>query len=154
MLVFLIINYFAHVLHQLTAYRKAAPLSSTSFFRTFISIITNPIVIIIVEVSSVLLSGYQVTARLLYAPPSAFLTISVSRWKSSLMIKILLMKKKIEVQYPWGRIPRGVMANVLDSAIVESTFEFHFRTNNLAKVMNPLMPLVVDEMVPLLFFYG
>ena len=51
------------------------------------------------------------------------------------------------------------MANVLECDIVVSKFELqlhyyvHFRTNTFGKGMNPLIPLVMGLVVPLLFFY-
>ena len=53
----------------------------------------------------------------------------------------------------------GVMGDLLDYSpeisLVEhqSRYYVHLLTNNLGKVMNPIIPLAVGEIAPLLFFY-
>ena len=54
--------------------------------------------------------------------------------------------------------PRGVMVKAMDSGMVVSEFKLqsryysHFQTNNLGKVMNPLILLAMGKIVPLPFF--
>ena len=55
--------------------------------------------------------------------------------------------------------PCDIVANVLDCEIAISGFEFwsrynfHFRTNTLAKCTDLLIPVAMGRIVPLLFIY-